>query len=250
MKFNCVIIDDDQYAIDALADYIFKLEHLELVASYIDPIVALNTIKAEDEFDFIFLDIEMPRLNGLELAQMLRDKAKYLIFTTSHTTHAIDAFDLKASHYLLKPISFAKFALVISSLLGSEIKKNTAYSKNKRLRFIKGDSKSAYQYIDTDLITYIEAAGNYVVIYTENHQQHITYMSLNHMVTALEPSDFIRVNKSHVIAKNSIRKVEGNVIYLKNDKTFQLGDTYRSAFITFLNDHLLKGQKKADAEQT
>lgn len=240
MKLKCVIIDDEQYAIDALARYIAKLENLQLISTYNDPINALNMITAEDKIDFIFMDVEMPGLNGIELAKMLRDKVRYLVFTTNYSTHAIEAFQVQANHYLLKPISFAKFALAIGELLENEIKKIPEASKGKKLQFIKGDSKSTYHYIDPEQITYIEAAKNYVIIHTQNVlEEYVTYIGLSQVVKALDPECFIRVNKSNVIAMSAIRKVEGNVILLKNGQIFQLGNTFRPAFLRFLNLHLL-----------
>lgn len=240
MKFKCIIIDDEQYAVDALTNYIDQLANLQVFAAYTNPVTALHAIKAEDEIDFIFLDIEMPALDGLELAKVLRPKTRYLIFTTSHTTHAITAFDLKASHYLLKPITFAKFALTVTALLDMDTSRVAEVTAKKKLRFLKGDSKNAYHYIDPETITYIEAARNYVVIYT-NQEQFIAHMGLNHIVTILDPVAFIRINKSNVIAKRAIKKVEGSMIKLINGKSLQLGETYRTTFIAFLNDNLLKG---------
>lgn len=241
MKLKCIVIDDEQYAVDALVGYIEQLENLVVFATYTDPIAALNGINVADEIDLVFLDVEMPGLGGLELAKIIRAKTRYLIFTTSHTQHAITAFDLNASHYLLKPISFAKFALAVTSLLFNEKNRLIEPAARKKLQFLKGDSKGAYHYIDHEAITHIEAARNYVVIYTDkDEEKFVVYMGLNHVTMALDQADFIRVNKSNVIAKAAIKKVEGNVILLKNGKSIQLGETYRTAFIAFLNDNLLK----------
>ena len=240
MPIKCVIIDDEQYAIDQLKAFIVQMPNLQLHAAYLSSVEALMAVKAEDQLDFVFLDIEMPEINGLDLAKTLRAKTKHLVFTTGHSGHAIAAFDLKASHYLLKPISFNKFALTIAELLASKTAPVKDPSRSK-LQFIKADQKNSYHYIDSASITYIAAAKNYVSIFTENEQENfVTHLGLNHVEKALDPIDFIRIHKSYIIAKQAIRKVDGNVIKLKNGKEFQLGEVYKPAFYEFLKEGLLK----------
>ncbi|TCC91686.1 response regulator transcription factor [Pedobacter frigiditerrae] len=240
MSLKCVVIDDEQYAIDAMVGYINKITDLDVFTTYVSALDALTNIKKEDNIDFIFLDIEMPEISGLELAKSLRDKTKFLVFTTGHPSYALNAFDLNASQYLLKPISFAKFATTIDYILKDLTIVNSSVQVTKsRLQFIKADNKSAYHYIDSTEIIYIEAAKNYVLIYT-GKEKFVTHMGLNHIETALDPKYFIRVNKSNIIAKNAIKKVEGHTIILNNTKTLQLGDVYKPAFQDFLNGSLLK----------
>ncbi|RZK60242.1 MAG: response regulator transcription factor [Pedobacter sp.] len=237
MKLKCIIIDDEQYAIDALVAYVSKMPNLEVFATYVNPLAALTNIKKEDQIDFIFLDIEMPEITGIELAKSLRDKTKFLIFTTAHTGYALDAFDLNASQYLLKPISFAKFATTIDYIL-KDLTINKPSTKNELL-FIKADSKNSYHSIDPKEIIYIEAAKNYAIVFTAK-EKYITHMGLSHIEAVLDLNDFIRVNKSNIIAKNAIKKIEGNTIILKNAKTLQIGEVYKSAFQEFLNSSLWK----------
>lgn len=239
MSLKCIIIDDEQYAIDALVGYVEKLPDLSVFATYSSALAALTTIKKEDHIDFIFLDIEMPEISGLELAKSLRDKAKFLIFTTGHPSHALTAFDLNANQYLLKPITFGKFATTIDFILKDVGNHRTMQpTSNSKLRFIKADNKNAYHYIDSTEILHISAAKNYSIIYTAR-EQFVTYMGLSYVETAVDPADFIRINKSTIIAKKTIRKIEGHTIILTNDKSFQLGDIYKPAFKAFLNESLL-----------
>lgn len=240
MDLKCIVIDDEQHAVDALVSYIHKILNLEVFTTYTNPLTALTQIRKEDAIDFIFLDIEMPEISGLELAKSLRDKTKFLIFTTGHSSHALSAFDLNANQYLLKPISFAKFAASVDYILkdvSSHQTPNLAIPNT--LCFIKADQKNAYHYIDATEIIYVEAAKNYVIIYTAE-EQYITHMGLNHVENALKPDDFIRINKSNIIAKSAIKKIEGHTIILKNGKDFQLGSTYKPAFQEFLNRSILR----------
>lgn len=247
MDLKCIIIDDDQYAIDALVKYINEMPGLSVHQTFQKPLEAL--ISVNDQVDFIFLDIEMPDISGLELAESLRSKTKFLIFTTSHPSYALKAFDLHADQYLLKPISFSKFALAINYLLKNnqetlkvkpEVKEQQIIPiKKDRLQFIKADQKYAYHYIDPNDIVYVAAAKNYVVIHTAK-EQFVTHMGLNHIDAALSKDDFIRISKSYLIAKNAIKKIDGSNIKLKNcDIDFQVGGTYRIAFLAFMNSSML-----------
>ncbi|RYF19397.1 MAG: response regulator transcription factor, partial [Flavobacteriales bacterium] len=164
MKLKCIIIDDDQFAIDTLIAYVEKIPELNVHATYTNAIQALTTIRSEDAIDFVFLDIEMPELSGLTLAKSIRDKAKVLIFTTGHPEHALNAFNLNATQYLLKPITFEKFATVISYIMGNLLASKKMVHAPTKLQFIKADNKNAFHYIDAAEIIYIEAAKNYVVI--------------------------------------------------------------------------------------
>lgn len=244
MANKCVIIDDETYAIDGLLGYISQIPNLVVHATFTNSTTALSSISAADEIDFIFLDIEMPGINGLELAKVLRDKTRFLIFTTGHAGHAIEAYDLKATHYLLKPISFSKFALTISEILASDSSKVSFEQVSKpKLQFLKADQKNAYHYLDPDQITFIEAAKNYVIIHTTSpDEQLMTHLGLNHVEGILDPVYFIRISKSFMIAKNAIKKVEGNIIKLTNGKTLQLGGVYKPKFLQFLNQSLLNNR--------
>ena len=240
MSFKCVIIDDEQYAIDALVSYIAQMSNLSLVASFTNPVEALQQINTIPEIDFIFLDIEMPHLSGLELATSLRDKTQFLVFTTGHTDYAIKAYDLQANHYLLKPITFSKFALTINEILQkSQSTGQLATLGQPKLQFIKGDQKNAYHCIDSDMISYISAVKNYAMIHTKDNEQFLTHLGLTQIAGMLDPIYFIRVNKSYIVAKAAIKKVEGNTIRLKNDKEVPLGAVHKAAFHAFLNEHML-----------
>jgi two-component system LytT family response regulator len=247
MDLKCIIIDDDQYAIDALVRYVNEMPGLSVHQTFLKPLEALVAI--HEPVDFIFLDIEMPEISGLELAESLRFKTKFLIFTTSHPSYALKAFDLNANQYLLKPISFSKFALTINYLLKNNLdhhktaletaKPAELIPKKDHLQFIKADQKHTYHYIDPNEIIYVAAAKNYVIIHTEK-EQFVTHLGLNHIDEALSKHHFIRIYKSYLIAKRAIKKVEGSNIKLKNcELDFQLGEVYRPAFLAFINSSMM-----------
>jgi two-component system LytT family response regulator len=239
MVYKCVIVDDDQFGIDTISRYIDQMPNLSVAKTFTAPLTALIEISHADEIDFIFLDIEMPEISGLDLAKKLRDKTRFLLFTTSHTKHALAAFDLHVSQYLLKPISFPKFALTIDYLLSHEVPaRQLAPAQPRRLQFIKADHKNTFHQIDTHDVHYIKAAKNYVVIYTEN-EYFITNSGLNHLEEALPSADFIRISKSYIVAKNAIKKIEGNLIRLKCGQDLQIGGTYKAIFADFLKKNMV-----------
>src|SRR3982750_1482359 len=111
--YKCIIIDDEPQAIEGLKTYLAATPQLELLASYTDPVIALKEIVERDNVDLIFLDVDMPKINGIELAKVIRNKTKKLIFTTAHTKYAFDAFEADADAFLWKPYSLGKFIITI-----------------------------------------------------------------------------------------------------------------------------------------
>ncbi len=244
MDFRCVIIDDEQYAIDALAGYIDKMPQLQLFKGFTDPLKAMAEISSEDKIDFIFTDIEMPGITGIALAKQLRHRCRFLIFTTGHSNYALDAFDVGADQYLLKPITLSRFASVISEVLRNvkQVFREESAQANK-LQFIKADQKNAYHFIDEQTIVSVEADRNYVRIYTTLETKPFdVHMGLNQVEEALASNDFIRINKSTMIAKKYIKKIEGSLIKLTDGKSYILGATFKASFSEFLSQHMLKSK--------
>ncbi|MBC6109088.1 LytR/AlgR family response regulator transcription factor [Pedobacter fastidiosus] len=245
MNLKCVVIDDEQHAIEVLTDHIAEMPGLNLFKTFTSPIQALTEISADDEIDLLFMDIDMPGINGIELAKNIREKAKYLIFTTAHPDYALQAFDVQSDQYLLKPISFAKFALGIDRILKKEannVKNATKDADQVAALYIKGDHKYAFSNIAIDEILYIKALQNYIQIITKG-ETHTTYLTLKEIEKALETHAFIRVNKSNIVAKSAIKKVDGNIIRLVNNEMIQIGEGYKEAFFAYVQNSLLKSNR-------
>lgn len=245
MNLKCVVIDDEQHAIEVLTDHIAEMPGLTVFKTFTSPVQALTEISVDDEIDLLFMDIDMPGINGLELAKNIREKAKYLIFTTAHPDYALQAFDVKSDQYLLKPISFAKFALGIDRILKKEANAAKPTSKEAdqvAALYIKGDHKYAFSNIAIDEILYIKALQNYIQIITKS-ETHTTYLTLKEIEKALETHAFIRVNKSNIVAKSAIKKVDGNIIRLVNNEMIQIGEGYKDAFFAYVQSSLLKSTR-------
>ena len=234
---KCVIIDDEQHAIDLLTDYISELPSLSLYKTYTNPIFALDDIKADDDLDIIWLDIDMPGISGLEVAKSLRHKTKKLIFTTAHTQYAVEAFEVKADNYLLKPIKLSRFVSLVSELTETLSQPEVAKSN---FFFIKGDEKGKLIRLDMDSIIMIEGLKNYIVIYTKT-ERFTTYLTmLEAEMALLNDGKFMRIHKSFIVNSEEIKKVNGSTVYLTNDIEIMLGTSYKERFYDYLNDNTIK----------
>ena len=245
MDLKCVAIDDEQHAIEVMIDHINDMPGLSLFKSFTNPAAALTEIHKEDNVDIIFMDIDMPGINGIDLAKSLRERARYLVFTTAHPDYALQAFDVQSDQYLLKPISFAKFARGLDRIIIRETERMATQPEadTSNLLFVKGDHKHAFANIAKDEIIYIKSLQNYVQIVT-NDEAITTYLTLKEVEKALDPQTFIRVSKSHIIAKSALKRVDGNTIRLSNNESVLLGDGYKQNFYEYIQGSLLKSDRK------
>lgn len=192
-----------------------------------------------EPFDFIFLDIDMPRLSGMELARSLRSKTRFLVFTTAHTRYAVEAFDIRADHFLLKPIALNKFAMTVNQLLEHREASGPPPACPDSTFFIKSDQKNKLIRICFEDILAIEGLKNYVLIYTPT-QKHITYLTMKETEDALRETDrFLRVHRSFIVAKSQIRAVNGSTIQLSHNLEVPIGDFYKKTFYDYIADKSL-----------
>jgi len=120
--YKCAVIDDDRTTVDILSNYISKIDTLETIYTFTDPKEAINQIAEGDAIDFLFLDIKMD-ISGIDVAKVLRDRVKYLIFITSYPEYALDAFSVACDKYLVKPVLFPEFIKAINEIIGREEKR-------------------------------------------------------------------------------------------------------------------------------
>ena len=236
-KFSCIIIDDDAYSIEGLKQYIDSYPYLELIKTYDDPVTAVKEITlSKTPIDFLFLDIEMPRLSGLEVASVIRHKVDKLIFTTAYAKHSLAAYDVLCNQYILKPFSQQKFEKTIDKLIDHQ--KQELSGSNENI-FIKLGNNGKYLQLKCDNIIYINAMEHYVVINTSS-EQYIQHSSMKDVESALRNNNnFIRVHKSHIISKKHILSVHGNKIVLTNNVEIIIGATFKQSFINFLSSNSL-----------
>lgn len=236
---QCLIIDDEQPAINIIAAYVEKVPYLNLVATTTDPLEGLSLIN-EKEIDLIFLDIQMPGLTGLEFVKAINGKCK-VIFTTAYNQYALEGFDLDVIDYLLKPVPFPRFLKATQKakdLIGQQAAPQTAPQED--FIIIQGDSKGKLIKIEIDEIDYIEGMRNYVAIICGDRKV-LSLMNMKDLEESLSSKKFIRVHKSFIVPIANIAAIDGNAITLKRNNKAEIiiGNVYRPAFIEIMRSKMI-----------
>ena len=239
MIIKCAIVDDEPLAVELLASYVNKIPFLELCGKYTNATDALHGI-SEQPVDLMFLDIQMPELNGLELSKMVPESTR-IVFTTAFDRYAVDSFRVNALDYLLKPISYADFLEASNKAMqwfqlvqqNEQQVATPAVEEEPRSIFVKSEYKLLQ--INLDDIRYIEGLKDYVKIYTEQSPHPIlSLMNMKAIEQLLPTSRFIRVHRSFIVQKSKIREIERNRIVF-GDVYIPIGDSYKQAFQDFIN---------------
>ncbi|MBK5721816.1 response regulator transcription factor [Dysgonomonas sp. Marseille-P4677] len=226
---KCIIVDDEPIARKGVKKLVDQISQLELLDSF-------NSAKAAAEYiqttnvDLIFLDIQMPGINGIEFARSI-PKHTLIIFTTAYSEYALDSYEVDAIDYLVKPIDPAKFrkavdkAITYHSLLLEEDKKNVESVKDECI-FVKSDRR--FFKVNLKDIFFIEGLKDYVIIQMDG-QRIITRMNVKNIHDLLPKATFLRINRSYIVNKNRIDSFDNNDVYIKNHE-IAIGNSYRDAF--------------------
>lgn len=241
---TCLIVDDEQGAIDLLKAYIDKTPFLSLVASTKNPLDALSIVQ-DQQIDLIFLDIHMPQLSGFEFMKLIKGKSK-VVLTTAYGEYALEGFEREALDYLLKPIAFERFLKAAQKALDSSITVSASWSpamNEEDFIFVKTEHKGKMIKVNINDIIYVEGLKNYISIYTEDDRT-VTLLNMKDLESRLPKNQFMRVHKSYIVALNKIQALDGNQILLKGIKPYiPLGETYRTAFFDALQQKIMGGKK-------
>lgn len=221
-QHKCIIVDDEPPAIRVLESHIAKTPSLDCVATFTDPVRALAYL-GSDPVALAFIDIQMPLLTGLQLSRLIEGPTK-IVFTTAYPDYALQGFDLNASDYLLKPISFERFCQAVNKL---QLHPSPAASVPDHL-FVKTDGKNKYVKVLLHDIQYIEGLSNYVIIHC-TQQKITTYTTLKNLEDSLPAGHFIRVHKSFIAAFAHISSTD-NYSLVVNKREIPIGASYREAF--------------------
>lgn len=232
---KCLIIDDENHAIVLLTDYIKKVSFLQLEGTTTNPIEGLKLIN-EGSFDIVFLDVEMPEITGLELLSGISPKCK-IVITSAFREYAADGYEHGVFDFLAKPIRFERFLKVVQKIFNIIVKENANIKED--YIFIKLDSKNHLKRILYKDIFYVEGAGNYLIIHTEN-EKIMTYLSIKDFEELMPADRFLRVQKSYVVSIEKISGIDGNEITLENSKKVLVGESYRTRVYDFLKIFLIK----------
>ena len=214
MKINCIIIDDEPLARKGLKEYIADLDFLNLIGDFDSPMKAAELL-SKGNTQLLFLDIQMPKITGLEFIKSLQN-APPVIFTTAYPQYALDGFDLNALDYLVKPISFERFLkAALKAKEYHEIRQHNSNVSEKKedYFFIKADNKLVKIFFDE--ILFVEALQNYVTIHTGD-KKYITYLTFKSVEEYLPVERFIKTHKSYIVSASKVNSIEGNDIRIGN----------------------------------
>jgi two-component system LytT family response regulator len=242
---RCMIVEDKPLAIDILSAYMEKIPDLELVFTTQNPLDALAFLRKAD-VDLIFLDIQMPELSGLQFMKLRAGKGK-VILTTAYTEYALDGYEYDVIDYLLKPIGFDRFYQAIEKARGRmslggtlDLESTTVYAPvpeadasgpgKANSLFVKTEHRLVR--IPTEDILYIEARQNYCAIVTTSAKT-LSLQLIKDMEDKLDPTRFMRVHKSYIVALHKIDSIERSRIFIGSE-IIPIGDTYRENLLKTL----------------
>lgn len=214
MDLKCLIIDDEPLARKGLKEYIADVDFLQLAGEFDNAIKASDRI-AQGDIQLLFLDIQMPKITGLDFFKSLQSPPP-VIFTTAYPQYALDGFELNALDYLVKPISFERFykaAMKAKEFYEVRARNDAEPGAVQDFFFIKADNKIIKIFFNEILMA--EALQNYVVIHTVD-RKFMTYLTFKSVEDYLPSPQFIKTHKSYIIAANRIDSIEGNDIRVGN----------------------------------
>ncbi|MDR1003660.1 MAG: LytTR family DNA-binding domain-containing protein [Prevotellaceae bacterium] len=246
---NCITIDDEPLALSQLAGYISRIPFLNLVASCQDAFEAMKILSTK-KVDLMFVDINMPDLNGIDFVHSLTEKPM-VIFTTAYSEYAVDGFKMDAIDYLLKPFAFQDFLKGVNKaykwwatqkennnrdLLPSPIDASAKYSDGTL--FIKSDYRSTR--ITLDDVKYIEGMSEYVRIFIEGEEKPVMpLLSMKRIMDTLPPQQFMRVHRSYIVNLNKVTEVSRLRIVF-GETFIPIGENYKERFMEYINSRMMR----------
>ena len=222
-----IIVDDEPLAHDVIESFCELLPHLSLEKHCYNAMEAMQYLNS-NSVDFIFLDINMPKLTGFDFLRTLTNPPK-IIVTTAYKEFALEGFELNVSDYILKPFSFDRLVKAVNKISETQttktiIKEVSSSTDNATRFFVKGDKK--HHQIDLNDLLYIEAFGNYTKLFLKD-EMIVSHEKISHYESILTDGNFLRVHKSFIVAIDKIKLIEGNRIII-NEHKIPIGQTYKN----------------------
>lgn len=244
MTLSCAIIDDEPLAVKLLESYVEKTPFLEHCGSYSSAVEALYELQTHP-VELLFLDIQMPELNGLDFAKVLGG-GTHIVFTTAFSQYAIDSYKVNAVDYLLKPINYTDFLGAARKAL-KIIEAAQPLSAAEAISPAQADSffvKSDYKIIRLryDDVLYIEGLKDYVKIYLESTHKPVLSLTAMRTVENFLPADrFLRIHRSFIVNMSKVPVMErGQIVF--GEKRLPVSDSYKEAVQDYVNRHMLQGR--------
>ena len=240
MILKCAIIDDEPLAAELLASYAKRTPELNLTGVYNSAVLAMKELRG-NPVDILFLDIQMPELNGLEFSKMLSEETR-IIFTTAFEQYALDGYRVNALDYLLKPISYTDFLQAVNKAVRwFELKQraDSALSSNKAKDVIYVKSEYKVVQIELNRILYIEGLKDYIKIYLEDRSRPVlSLISMKAMEEKLPSDRFVRVHRSFIVQKSKIKIIDkGKIVFEK--AYIPISESYKQTIQDYINEHFV-----------
>lgn len=229
---RCIAVDDEPLAIKLMQEFISKVSFLELAGTFTDAIEARKFLEKE-KIDLLFLDIQMPDINGVQFYNSLLNKPM-VIFTTAFSEYAVEGFNVSAIDYLLKPFEYDRFVKSVY-----KAKEYYEFSKSQDIQLTSIFVKSDYQLVKVNLkdVLLIEGLDDYIRIHLTGSKTILTLMSLKAISEKLPPQEFVRVHRSYIVPLNRIEKVSSKKIEI-GGKEIPIGVSYADEFFKLIDKRI------------
>ena len=232
---RCIIVDDEPLAVKMLEGFVARTPFLELAGSFNDPVLALSEIRAQSP-ELVFLDIQMPDLDGMELSRMLPPETR-VIFTTAFKQYAFESYEVSALDFLLKPIRYQKFLEAAQKAQEWFVLKEAASapvpSAEKTSVFLKVDG--VLRKVELSDIQYVEGMKDYVMFHLASVRQPlVTHLTMKAVEDMLPPERFMRIHRSFIIGLSHIASVTPQADVKVGDALLHVSEGYRPAFDQYL----------------
>jgi DNA-binding LytR/AlgR family response regulator len=237
MTINCLIIDDEPMARKLLQEYIEETDFLELAGIAENPVKAMGLIK-ELDIDLIFLDVNMPKMNGMEFMRSSTN-LPMVIMTTAYGQYALEGFEMAVIDYLVKPFSLERFLKATQKALDLKTLKDKASPANTSTDHFYVKCNGKVTRVNYDELLYIEGMSNYITLYTTTGKL-VVYLTMKGILEKLPSKNFVQVHKSTVINLDKINSIDGNMIYMGEHKVTIGANFSDEAMKRILGDRFLK----------
>lgn len=234
-KLSCIIVDDEPVARKILEEFTEQVPFLDLLGKFENAMKAEEFLKTNQP-DLIFLDIEMPKVSGLQMLKRINIESM-VILTTAFPQYALDGYELDIIDYLLKPFALHRFLKAVQKAKDfREMMTQQGNSQPPSYIFIKSDKR--IEKVELNDILYAEVLGNYVTIFTER-KTIVAYLTMKSLESQLPDADFIKIHQSFLVNRSKIESVEGNELKV-GTKSLPISRNYRDSVTSLINERLLK----------
>ena len=228
---TCIIVDDEPLAVRLLVSYAEKTPDLKLLASFTNSISAINAIKAQQP-DLLFLDIQMPNIDGMELAHSLPEATR-VVFTTAFKEYAFESYEVNALDFLLKPVRYNKFLAAVEKARKQLQPSPTPQPQQPNTVFIRVDGE--WRNVAVEQIIYVNGMKDYVMFYLDGEPKPlVTHLTMKAVEDMLPNDRFLRIHRSYIIAVDKIQKVDRNDCVYIGREVIHIPDGYLPAFKSFM----------------